>query len=391
MISGSNWRLSFLVGIWGVVVLAVGLPENRTGWVCIAVFMAATVSSFFAVRTSAGRNIALSVVATLVTLLAIEIYLVFSAPEAERFSGDFWNLYYTSHDELGYGPNPAGRYRANKWLGDVEVYDVTYTINANGLRAIPNQPASAPCKVAFFGGSVTFGEGLDDEHAMPNKFVAASDGRYFGFNFGFHGYGPHQMARALESGLVADIVGPEIDLVIYQGIEGHVARAVGQVTWDMFGPRYAPSRDGDIAYRGPFRGENYRHVRSVLKDFAIFKFIERNFVASGRVRDQDINTYVAILDFARKIAAKEFDAEFVVLFWDKGSGSRYADQVMTRLSDGDFHVVRVSNVIPDIVQKNSRNRQYVLSDYDPHPSALAQDLIGSYLADTVAREACDAS
>jgi hypothetical protein len=75
------------------------------------------------------------------------------------------------------------------------IYDVTYTIDADGLRiaaGLDENPHDNRCML-FFGCSFTFGEGVDDHEAMP--YVAGTLANLRAYNFGFPGYGPHQMPR----------------------------------------------------------------------------------------------------------------------------------------------------------------------------------------------------
>ena len=77
-----------------------------------------------------------------------------------------------------------------------------YTIGPNGLRVSPpyEEVADVPCAL-FFGGSFTFGTGVEDDEALPYVAGILSEGKYRVYNFGYRGYGPHQMLAALESGL----------------------------------------------------------------------------------------------------------------------------------------------------------------------------------------------
>src|SRR5262249_9048133 len=141
--------------------------------------------------------------------------------------------------DLGYSPEPSQRARARELYDNKVLFDVTYTIDTNGLRLIPTAAPLAECGVAFSGDSLTFGWGLADTETMPNQFVAASAGLYRGYNLAQNGYGPHHMLRMLETGRFDRVVGDDtINLVIYQGIVEHVARVVGRNTWDPRGPRY---------------------------------------------------------------------------------------------------------------------------------------------------------
>jgi hypothetical protein len=56
----------------------------------------------------------------------------------------------------------------------------------------------------IFGCSFTFREGVEDREAMP--YLVGELSKYIVYNFGFHGYGAHQMLSALEYGIVDRIV-----------------------------------------------------------------------------------------------------------------------------------------------------------------------------------------
>ena len=72
---------------------------------------------------------------------------------------------YTHPDDmLGYAPDPGKRVTARKLHGNTALYDVTYTIGTDGLRVTPSAPGTPVARcVIFFGDSVTFGEGVNDD------------------------------------------------------------------------------------------------------------------------------------------------------------------------------------------------------------------------------------
>ena len=74
---------------------------------------------------------------------------------------------------LGYAPYPNRVVEAWKIVGSDRIYDVTYTIDSHGLRKTPGITASAAARSAFlfFGGSFTFGEGLNDDETLPYQFA----------------------------------------------------------------------------------------------------------------------------------------------------------------------------------------------------------------------------
>ena len=87
---------------------------------------------------------------------------------------------------------------------------------------------------------------------MPYLVGERSGNRFRVYNFGFHGYGPHQMLAALTGGRVQDTVDCQPTHVVYQAIVPHVERVSGLATWDRHGPRYVETQDGGVRLAGRF-------------------------------------------------------------------------------------------------------------------------------------------
>src|SRR5690606_28602961 len=75
--------------------------------------------------------------------------------------------YFRSDPLLGYGPTPLVTVQARLVQGNHVVYDVLYRINGSGIRKHPHEPRSSKRAVLFFGGSYTFGEGVNDDQTLP--------------------------------------------------------------------------------------------------------------------------------------------------------------------------------------------------------------------------------
>ncbi len=155
---------------------------------------------------------------------------------------------------LGYAPYPNRVVEAWKIVGSDRIYDVTYTIDSHGLRKTPGITASAAARSAFlfFGGSFTFGEGLNDDETLPYQFAKELRFTHPVVNFGFSGYGPHQMLRSIELGILNEVVSGPVQAAVYVALPGHVDRAAGKVWWDPVGPKYELDFAGDGAVRGSF-------------------------------------------------------------------------------------------------------------------------------------------
>ena len=157
--------------------------------------------------------------------------------EEVRFEVGYNEGYVSSDEILGYATTQRGPITAKKYHDTAVVYDVTYSIDANGqhlssLDAVMNHQRC----IVFFRDSLTFGEGVKDHEETP--YLVGYLAQIKVYNFGFRGYGPHQMLAALDHGLVQRIVDCMPRLAIYQAFVGHVARVAGLAVWDEHGPKY---------------------------------------------------------------------------------------------------------------------------------------------------------
>jgi hypothetical protein len=158
--------------------------------------------------------------------------------------------YYRGDPALGYSLNPNRSVRAGIHDSIGVIYDVTYRVDSHGLRVTPASGTSGPA-VGFFGCSWTYGEGVEDDETLPNQFARATGGRYRVFNFALHGYGPHQMLRAIETRRHDSLLGPKPAAFVYLAAAWQVPRSAGHSPWDRSGPRYVLSGDS-VRYTGPF-------------------------------------------------------------------------------------------------------------------------------------------
>ena len=198
------------------------------------------------------RRLIVALTATILACLGVELLFDIRATvaPAESYVGnypsqDYWN----DHDPvLGYAPRAGATGTSTKIIGGKQVYQATYSIDSNALRLatrIDNTSAATNC-LFFFGDSFTFGEGLNDRDTLPWIVQEQAGERWKILNFGFHGYGPHQMLAAIESGRVRRAAGscPGRRIVVTQYSEHHVGRALGRDSWDPHGPWYVLNGDG---------------------------------------------------------------------------------------------------------------------------------------------------
>lgn len=359
-------------------------------WGAIA---AVIMSSYAAVVTKREGLRALWVNIAVVSFMlgAIEGYLWTQGP-AER-QMEYSEEFFMADDALGYKPAAARRIGHRAYGGDQLLYEVTYTVDGHGLR-IASPPSSKrveilPC-VAFFGDSFTFGEGMADEQTLPYQVWKRLTPHYQTVNFGFLGYGPHQMLAALEQGRVESDGHCRPSHIIYQAIPSHVSRAAGLEAWDHHGPRYGQRPDGQVYQEGRFDdirptttlqwlrfGHQQLHVRvqALLEASVLY----RTLLNSHRpVTAEDIALFAAIVRTAKQAASRMYPGvTFQVLFWDYDDDAEVGRLVLSQLQAQGVIVHPMSTILPGFPTARAR---YEISPYDRHPNAQAHARIADFVA-----------
>jgi hypothetical protein len=384
---------SFIV--WGaaalqVIISILALKYSSAPYVVILASCATLAAvCCFSARDSIHRCLFYNAGFVSVFICGLEIYAYLSeaAPliRYETLHGVNDQPYTVSSEILGYAPVPNTAFRARRYDGTELTYDVVYTIGPTGLRKSSSASRKSEHCVLFFGDSFTFGEGVEDFETMP--YVVGTLFDWVIYNFGFHGYGPHQMLSALQHGMVERRIECTPRFVIYQALPAHVARAAGYTTWDEHGPKYIV-RDGQVEYAGHFDDGQARQTylydrmyKQLLKSHLYMRLMNRY-----SADEKDIGLFSGIVGASRDEIEQRFpEAEFHVLFWDvdddgglcrvnpcRGAIEALQGELVT------LH--RASTVLPGLAEGKG---QYEISRYDRHPNALAHRLIAEYVVEHI--------
>ena len=170
---------------------------------------------------------------------------------------------------LGWELKPNGVIRCRAQRGEQVVYDVTCETDAAGRRFTPCDCLTRDAKVAaFFGCSMTFGQGVKDDETLPARFCAHVSG-WQSFNYGVFGYGPQQMWLQICKREVLKEFAGRRGAVIYPLIDHHIERLIGTpsvlATWARPLP-WLEMKEDQVVYRGTFQDRSplqyffFRHV-----------------------------------------------------------------------------------------------------------------------------------
>ena len=277
---------------------------------------------------------------------------------------------------LGYAAQPNVQVTSRKTDEGRVLYDVVYSMDSHGLRITPPAHRANAQGVVFFGCSYTLGEGVRNEEAMPYQVGLMAGEAYQVYNFGFHGYGPHQMLAAMEYGFVESVLTVTPKYVVYQALPEHVGRAAGLSSWDSQGPRYELTSQGSVTYQGPFDAarrppgpvEAYLHWQAQKSSIGRL-ILEWPRSPSG----QDVARFVAIIARTKRLTETKWPgSEFHVLFWS--DGTLLSRRIEKGLKASGVRVHDISESIPGI-NKTPGYRIPV----DGHPTALAHREIARYV------------
>ncbi|MGP0058567.1 MAG: SGNH/GDSL hydrolase family protein [Beijerinckiaceae bacterium] len=245
----------------------------------------------------------------------------------------------TSRPILGWGPSAPGVYYGKRIGSDAAViYDAAYTIDDHLLRRTLSA-ATGPT-VAFFGDSLTFGQGLSDSETVPQAYADLTGRKARVLNFGFPGYGPQQFLRALETGLFDPLLS-DAKIFVYETAAWHAERSACLAGYMMRAARYE-LRDGEPVFVGACAEGLNRVFREIFINGAAFRrFVQPVANVAGPA---DVELYLAELQRSAELVKQKFGARLIVLYLSEGDAylakSGFTDAlIMERLQQSDIDVI----------------------------------------------------
>jgi hypothetical protein len=201
-------------------------------------------------------------------------------------------------------------------------------------------------------------------------------------NFGFHGYGSHQMLAALEHGIVDDALAGSVPrIVVYQAMHYHVWRSAGLAPWDTAGPRYLLDDNGTPRHAGSF-ADQYQPwigIRKRLMNSSIgVRLVDQHWlppITRGHVR-----LYVALIKRSKQVLEKRYPGvAFHVILWDWEDETRLTNAIKEELAAGGIAPHLISEVLPEFHADPGKYEIPV----DRHPNSLAHRVMAQYIYDQI--------
>jgi hypothetical protein len=362
---------------------ALALPAGA--WLALgAALVLGCLAALAGARRRAAKRLWLAAAAALLALALVEAAALAGrlAAGAPRTEGDYASAAYWNDDDpdLGYAPQPGARVRSRAWSGARQLYDVVYTIDERGLRRAGPAPAPGAAEgcVLFFGCSITFGEGLDDEATLPWLAAERAGGRWRAVNFAFHGYGPHQALAAFDAGRVrtatAGCAGRAV--AVFQYGSEHARRARAPSSWDRDGPRYLVDRARGVVRAGSFDPAGAPPAGPGRFRPEAVRWFEGRWAPALAAAERRF--FVALLLGARERFARDFpggEAHLVLL------DPRPDPATVAALEAGGVRVHPIRSILPD--WRPRAPRWSIPGDF--HPNRSYNEALAAWLVDNVLR------
>jgi len=336
-------------------------------------------------RRRAARLACLYAAVALLVLTGFELHLV--RQEAGAYAPPRASTSWTvPHPLYGVVGRPGAVARVVREHEGQVVFDVHYRLDERGRRRTPEVGDADGC-VVFFGGSFTFGDGVEDRETLPSQVALLGAGRRV-VNLGMGGAGAQQMLAFLRHDGSVEALGCRPTQVVYTALPHHVYRAAGKPPRYNFGPRYELDQEGRLVHRGQIeaaRGSSALERSRLLSQLLKSRLYQRLFEAP-RLDEDDVGTWVAIVEAARREVGKRFPgARFDVLLWDDVPHGETALYAETRrgLQEAGLRVHTVPELLPGYRDDRSR---YQLHPSDRHPNALAHATLARWIVDRLLGE-----
>ena len=277
--------------------------------------------------------------------------------------------------DLGNAPEPLDTIYDKK----EEVFEVNYHIDNYSRRITPDFDSARSEYALFFGCSIAFGYGLNDNETMA--YYYQNQANCNSKNYGFNGYGTNHMLARLQHNNLSEEVEEKEGVAYYLFFWDHIKRAIGTMDryneWVALAPYYY--FEGENLMRNKsFRAGRYWTSR--FYEFAyqtsIAQYFEIDF--PNELRGDHYELIAAIVEESKNEYESQFgNDEFYLVFYPnwKDYEEKQLDEFKTYLDKREIEYIDL-NTFMEYKDENSLGG-------DPHPNAetnkvLAAELFNRY-------------
>lgn len=198
------------------------------------------------------------------------------------------------------------------------VYDVYNTIDHNWKRVTPDFDSSRSKYALFFGCSIAFGQGLEDNETFAYDFQQQTN-KYNSYNFAYPGYGANQMLARMEFQNLTEQVKEKDGMAFYLFFMGHVSRNIGSmdtyVGWASGSPYYF-MENGKLKRNKLFKNGRYwvSKFYELVYQTSIINYFKINF--PNKLQPKHYELTVEVIQASKEKYKEQFgnDNFYVILY-----------------------------------------------------------------------------
>lgn len=254
------------------------------------------------------------------------------------------------------------------------IYNVKYLINLEGFRITPQfyKTNDNSIEVNFYGGSFTFGEGVNQNETLPAQFSRLSNKNVIVNNYGFHGWGPNSSLMLLRDKLNNNEKKIKINILLTLFPE-HVLRTSCKPQFTINSPRYAlekstKNKDSFVNLVGSCRQTFMPEVFiKFLKKSRTFNFIDSKLYVTV-IEKKDLDLYYGIISEFIRISTQKKNITIIGVISETDS----IDQFKKNLKNSkNYDLVKIVDLSLINLRNNQLDQKYFIHKEDKHPSPLA--------------------
>lgn len=371
-----SWIRTFQIFLFliGALLLFIAWEyKNFASLLAVVVVLSALLASF--APKSQTTFIPFAAVFSVLAVAEIVLPFISLSPQSlthyDQKSGYASGGYNEFIDGFGYRPNP-GVYTSRKLTSEGEViYDVVYTIGEDGYR---NDIQSADFEAYIYGGSFTFGEGLNDNETL--SFYLLHNYGISSKNVGVHGYGLHQALYNIEKGLV-----PQREHIVNVLLTApwHALRSSCKPSYAYGTPKYELTEKG-VQLNGVCAGGGF--IYRVLQKSNVFSLVASIFEEDNLITDSDMDLYIEII---KRIArhTEDNNSELVIAYIDATN-----EQLANTRWSNESIITELSNfaTILDVTLAETSEEldpRFYIHERDMHPSSIANEYRAAIISSNI--------
>lgn len=279
--------------------------------------------------------------------------------------------------DVGIVPFPNDTFHDAKVIDSDTIFSVDYTIDEYHRRVTPGHDPVRSKFAAFFGCSVCFGYGVEDNETL-SYFLQKNACGINAYNFGYNGWGMHHMLARFDHENLAQTVAEKDGIAVYVFLWSHIRRAIGDMRiytgWGHQMPHYT-LENGELVRRGNFK--DGRFWKSSFYTLVNSSFAARYFNVNLPMEtdEQDYRLAVEIIAEAKNRYIEQFGNDrFVVLIhpllWDEFT-EQHKLEFLSILDEKGIEYLDYANAYP------IDNDHKIVGD--GHPNAFAYDKISKLI------------